>query len=136
MTGKKTTVKKVAGKKLAKGKYYKFLMVAVDSAGKVVTTSKTVHAATLGGKAGNPTKVTTKAKKNKVTVKAKKTFKLAAKQAGKKIKKHRVVSYETSNAKVATVSKKGVIKGVKKGKCKIYAYAQNGVCAVITVTVK
>ena len=136
VTGKSTTVKKVAGKKLAKGKYYKFLMVAVDANGMVVSTSKTVHAATLGGKVGNPTKVTTKAKKNKVTVKVKKTFKLAAKQAGKKVKKHRVVSYESSNAKVATVSKKGVIKGIKKGTCKVYAYAQNGACAVIKVTVK
>ncbi|MBQ1407140.1 MAG: Ig-like domain-containing protein [Eubacterium sp.] len=136
VTGKSTTIKKVAGKKLAKGKYYKFLMVAVDANNKVVSTSKTVHAATTGGKVGNPTKVTTKAKKNKVTVKVKKTFKLAGKQVGKKVKKHRAVSYETSNAKIATVSKKGVIKGVKKGTCKVYAYAQNGVCAVIKVTVK
>ena len=87
-----------------------------------------------------PTFVKAKAKKNKVTVKVKKTFKLAAKQtpASKKlkVKKHRAIVYETSNAKIATVSKKGVIKGVKKGKCKVYAYAQNGVCAVITVTVK
>ena len=130
------TIKKVAGKKLAKGKYYKFLMVAVDASGKVVSTSKTVHAATAGSKVGNPTKITTKAKKNKVMVKVKKTFKLAAKQAGKKIKKHRAVSYESSNPAVATVTAKGVIKGVKKGKCKVYAYAQNGVCAVIKVTVK
>ena len=140
VTGKSTTVKKVAGKKLAKGKYYKFLMVAVDANNKVVTTSKTVHAATLGGKVGNDKKVTTKAKKNKVTIKAKKTFKLAAKTVAAnkklKVKKHRAVSYETSNAKVATVSKKGVIKGVKKGTCKVYAYAQDGVCAVIKVTVK
>ena len=91
---------------------------------------------TAGGKVGNPTKVTTKAKKNKVTVKAKKTFKLAAKQAGKKIKKHRAVSYESSNPAVATVTTKGVIKGVKKGKCKIYAYAQNGVFATVSVKVK
>ena len=136
MTGKLTTIKKVAGAKLKKGTYYKFLVVAVSADNKVVTTSKTVHAATAGGKVGNPTKVTTKAKKNKVTVKAKKTFKLAAKQAGKSVKKHRAVSYETSDAKVATVTAKGVIKGVKKGKCKVYAYAQNGVCAVINVTVK
>ena len=135
-TGKSATIKKVAGKKLKKGTYYKFMILAVDSSDKVVTASKTVHAATAGGKVGNPTKVTTKAKKNKVTVKAKKTFKLAAKQAGKKIKKHRAVSYETSDAKIATVSKKGVIKGVKKGTCYVYAYAQNGVCAKIKVTVK
>ncbi len=140
VTGKSTTIKKVAGKKLKKGTYYKFLMVAVDANNKVVSTSKTVHAATLGGKVGNDKKVATKAKKNKVTVKAKKTFKLAAKTVAAnkklKVKKHRKVSYETSNAKVATVSKKGVIKGVKKGTCFVYAYAQNGVFAKIKVTVK
>ncbi|MBQ1406525.1 MAG: M6 family metalloprotease domain-containing protein [Eubacterium sp.] len=130
------TIKKVAGAKLKKGTYYKFMLVALNGSGNVISTSKTVHAGTSGGKAGNPTKVTTKAKKNKVTVKVKKTFKLAAKQAGKNVKKHRVIKYESSNKAVATVSAKGVIKGVKKGKCKVYAYAQNGVCAVITVTVK
>ena len=139
-TGTSKTIKKVAGAKLKKGKYYKFLMIAVDANNKVISTSTTVHVATLGGKVGNDKKVMTKAKKNKATVKVKKTFKLAAKTlpANKKlkVKKHRTISYETSNAKVATVSKKGIIKGVKKGKCKIYAYAQNGVCVTIKVTVK
>ena len=115
-------------------------MVALNAKNKVVSTSKTVHVATAGGKVGNSKKVTTKAKKNKVTVKVKKTFKLAAKtvpQSKKlKVKKHRVVMYESSNPTVASVTKKGVIKGLKKGKCKVYAYAQNGVFAVITVTVK
>lgn len=134
------TVKKVAGKKLKKGTYYKFLLVALDKNNKVVSTSKTVHAATTGGKVGNSKKVTTKAKKNKVTVKVKKTFSLKAKAvpASKKlkVKKHRAIKYETSNAKIATVNAKGVIKGVKKGTCYVYAYAQNGVCAKIKVTVK
>ncbi|MBQ1406686.1 MAG: leucine-rich repeat protein [Eubacterium sp.] len=135
-----TTVKKIAGAKLKKGKYYRFLLVAIDAKNNVLSTSKTVHAATTGGKVGNAKKVTTKAKKNKVTVKFKKKFKLAAKAVAAskklKVKKHRALMYETSNAAIATVTKKGVIKGVKKGKCKVYAYAQNGVCAVITVTVK
>ncbi len=134
------TVKKVAGKKLKKGTYYKFILVALDKNNNVLSTSKTVHAATTGGKVGNSKKVTTKAKKNKVTVKVKKTFSLKAKAvpASKKlkVKKHRVIKYETSNAKIATVSSKGAIKGVKKGTCNVYAYAQNGVCAVIKVTVK
>ena len=125
VTGKSYTAKKVAGKKLTKGKYYKFLMVAVDGSNKVVSTSKTVHAATAGGKVGNDKKVTTKAKKNKVTVKVKKTFKLGAKTVAAskklKVKKHRAVSYESSNTAIATVSAKGVIKGVKKGSCKVYA---------------
>jgi uncharacterized protein YjdB len=45
------------------------------------------------------------------------------------------MKYASSNSKIATVSKKGVIKGRKKGKCFIYAYAQNGVCKRIKVTV-
>ena len=134
------TVKKVAGAKLKKGTNYKFLLAALDKNNCVVSVSKTVHAATLGGKIGNHKKVTTKAKKNKVTLKVKKTFKLGAKAvaASKKLKvpKHRAIKYETSNKKVATVSAKGVIKGVKKGKCNVYVYAQNGVCAKVTVIVK
>lgn len=70
----------------------------------------------------------------------KKTFKLKAKavpQSKKlKVKRHRKITYESSNKKIATISAKGVIKGVKKGSCKVFAYAQNGVCATIKVTVK
>lgn len=135
VTGTSTTIKKVAGAKLKKGKYYKFIMVAVSANDKVVSTSKTVHAAT-DSKFKNPKKVKTKAKKNKVVIKTNKTFKLSGKQVGKKVKKHRGVRYETSDATVATVSTKGAIKGVRKGACFVYAYAQNGVCAKIKVIVK
>jgi uncharacterized protein YjdB len=46
------------------------------------------------------------------------------------------VTYESTNPKVAKVSKKGVVTGKKKGSCYVYAYAQNGVFAKIKVTVK
>ena len=134
------TFKKVLGKKLKKGTYYKFMIVALDSNNKVVSSSKIIHVATKGGKVGNVSKVTTKAKKNKVTVKKGKTFKLAGKQiaASKKlkVKEHRKVTYESTNPKVAKVSKKGVITGKKRGSCYVYAYAQNGVFAKIKVTIK
>ena len=130
-------------KKLKKGKYYKYIVVAykdVDGKQITVAASPTIHAVTAGGKAGNDKKVTTKAKKNKVTVKTGKTFKLGAKaipvKAKNKVKKHRAVSYDSANKAIATVSAKGVIKGVKKGTCYVYAYAQNGVFAKIKVTVK
>jgi uncharacterized protein YjdB len=42
----------------------------------------------------------------------------------------------TSDKKIATVSSKGKIKAVAKGKCTIYAYAHNGVSRSIKVTVK
>ncbi len=126
--------------KVKKGTYYKFMVVALDRNNKVLSTSKIIHVATKGGKVGNDKKVTTKAKKNKVTLKKGKTFKLRAKavpQSKKlKVKRHRKVSYESSNPKVAKVTAKGVIKARSKGTCYVYAYAQNGVMAKVKVTVK
>ena len=141
-TSKKTTfnIKKIAKTKLKKGTYYKFIAVAVDKNGKVVSTSKTVHVSTTGGKVGNYKKVTTAAKKNKVTVKVKKKFKLKAKAVAaskkQKVNKHRAIKYESTNTKIATVNAKGVITGKKKGTCYVYAYSQSGVAAKIKVTVK
>ena len=82
--------------------------------------------------------------KKSVTNKAKKlkkgrTLKLQARQIkqGKgKVRKHRVLSYESSNTKIATVSKKGVVKGKAKGSCYIRAYTQSGTYKSIKVTVK
>ena len=49
---------------------------------------------------------------------------------------HRKIRYESSNPGIAKVnSKTGEITGVKKGKCYIYVYAQNGVYKKVTVTV-
>ena len=133
-------VTKVAGAKLKAGKYYKFIVVAVDADDSVVSASKVIHVATKGGKAGNYKSVSTKAKKNKVTIKKGKTFKLKAKQikANKKLKvsKHASLRYETTNKGIATVSSKGVIKGKKKGTCYVYAYTQSGTHKKIKVTVK
>ena len=123
-----------------KGKYYKFLVVALDSKNNVVSSSKVIHVATKGGKVGNDKKVTTKAKKKTVTIKVKKKFKLKAKAvpASKKLKvrRHRAIAYETTDPRIAVISKKGVITGKKKGACFVYAYAQNGVMAKIKVVVK
>ena len=138
---KKTSVviRKVNKKKLKKGTYYKFILLALDKNNNVISTSKTVHAATTGGKVGNSGKVTTKAKKNKVSIKAKETFRLAGRQLPaskeRKVKIHRKVKYESTNPKIASVSAKGVITGKKKGTCFVYAYAQNGVSRKIKVTV-
>ncbi|MBS7050846.1 MAG: hypothetical protein KH160_12910 [Ruminococcus sp.] len=42
----------------------------------------------------------------------------------------------SGNTKAVTVTSDGVIKAMRKGNCKIWVYAQNGVYKVITVTVK
>lgn len=138
-TKKSITIKKIKGKKVKKGTYYKFMVVALDKNNRVIGSSKTVHVATKGGKVGNDKTVTTAAKKNKVALKKGKTFRLKAKAvpASKKLKvrRHRKISYESSNSKIATV-KNGVITAKKKGTCYVYAYAQNGVFKKIKVTVK
>ena len=131
--------------KLASGKYYKYLVVAVDSNNNVVCASKLVHAATKGGKVTNVKKVTlTNAKTGKsvgkVTLAKGKTVKLKAKvaKAAKKLtlKTHRAVKWESSNTSVAKVTASGKIKAVGKGTCYVCAYAQNGVFAKCKVTVK
>ncbi len=126
-------------KKLIKGTYYKYIVVAVNGQ-KVLTESKTVHVATKGGKVGNNKSITTKAKKNKVSLKKGKAFKLGAKATAQskklKVKKHRGIAYESNNKSIATVSGKGVIKAVGKGTCTVFAYTQDGVCKKIKVTVK
>lgn len=130
-TGKSRKFTKVAGKKVKKGTYYKFMVVAYDEDNKVVSSSKIIHAATKGGKVGNPTKLTVK--KTSITLKKGKQFKLGAREIGKNIKHHRGVCYEMSKKGIVSVSKKGVIKAKKKGTCYVYAYAQNGLCKKIKV---
>ena len=126
---------------LAKATYYKYLVQAykmVDGKAQIISTSKTIHAATKNAKTVNVKKV--KVNKTKVTLQKKgKTFKLKAtaiKTSKKKVAEHRKLMYESSNSRVATVNSKGVIKAKKKGTCTIYVYAQNGVYAKVTVKVK
>ena len=141
VTGKTRTFKQVAGKKIKKGKYYKFLVVAFDKNDLVVSASKVVHVASKGGKVGNYKRVSIK---KPVLVKAKalkpgKKLKLKAKAVNTSrliVKKHRAIYYESSDSKIATVSKKGVITARKKGTCYVYAYAQNGVCKAVKIIVR
>ena len=138
---KSYTLTKISGKKLRKNTYYKILVAAYKTTSygekRVLSTAKVIHAATSGGKNGNPSKLTVT--KKKLTLKKKQKVKLKAVQKAKSgtvIKNHRAVSFESSNPKVASVTKKGVVKGVKKGSCLIYVYTQNGLYKKIKVTVR
>ena len=53
-----------------------------------------------------------------------------------KVRKHAAIRYESTNANIASVSKKGVVKAKNKGACYVYAFAQNGICKKIKVVVK
>ena len=109
---------------------------------KVISTSTVIHAATAGGKVGNVKSLVLKPKKIKITLKVNKSFRFKVNKklpAKKKVKNHTGkagIIYESDNSKVAVVNKNGKIKGLSKGKCNIYIYAQNGVCKKIKVTVK
>ena len=146
VTKTSVTFKTINGKKVKKGTYYKFIVLALNG-NKVVSTSKSVHVATLGGKVGNDKKVIVKAKVkkktkkvSKVSVKKGKTVKLKCKAVPQKkklkVKRHRKIAFESSNKTIASVSSKGVVTGLKKGKCKVFAYTQNGIFKAVTVTVK
>ena len=124
-------------KKLKKGTYYKFLVVA-NGGGKAIAVSKTIHAATAGGKAGNDKAVKIAGSKT-LSLKEGKTSKIQAKAVAKskklKVKTHRKLAFETDDPNVATVNRNGVIKAVGKGRCTIYVYAQDGVSAQVKVNV-
>ena len=126
-------------KKLKKNTYYKYMVVAyknTDSEPMVITTSKSVHAATSGGKKGNP--IAIKKVKKKYTIKKGKTLKLKpAFTSKKKVSLHIAkFRYESLDESVATVSKKGKIKAVGKGETTILVYTQNGICKKVKLVVK
>ena len=126
--------------KLKKATHYKYQVVAYKNVnGKQVTIVKSdvMHAVTTGGKYGNAKKVTVN--KEQVSIVAGKSFTLKVKVTNttKNVKYHvSAVRYKSSNSGVATVSKNGVIKGIKKGACTVYCYAPNGVYKAVKVTVK
>ena len=128
-------------KKLKKGTYYKYMVVAyknINGKKMPIAASVVLHAPTKGGKLTVAKSV--KPSKTKVTVKKGKSVTVKAtevlEEAKLKLKTHRAVKFESSNPKIATVNAKGKITGKKKGKATIYAYVQNGIFAKITVTVK
>lgn len=136
---KKGSTQSCTLKKLKKGTFYRFLVRAykqMDGQKVTIAASKSVHIVTDGGKNGNVKNI--KVNKTKATLKKGKSMKLKASEIkkNKALKKHRILCYESSNEKIATVTKTGIVKAKAKGKCTIYVYAQNGVCKKVTITVK
>ena len=113
---------KLTVKKLKKGTYYKYLVMAYKTqSGKKVTASmsKVVHVTTTGKAYGNPSKVIYK--KTSVSVKRGQSMTLKPTvKVTKKIKKHVALRFESTNTKVVTVNSKGKITGKSKGSATIY----------------
>ena len=135
------TVKKIGKNKLKKGKYYKFIVLAYktkDGYKKCLATSNVVHACTTGGSVTNVKRI--KPKTTKKTLKKGKTWTIKASTVKndnkKKLKKCIGLRFVSSDKSVATVSSKGRVKAKKTGKATIYVYAQNGVYASVSITIK
>ena len=133
-------------KGLKKNTYYKYVVIAIKDTvvgPRALAVSKMIHVATKGGKAKNTKKLTVKAKVGKKLKKVKstkvkrgKTLKLKVTPSPTSgVKKHVTVRFESSDTKVATVSAKGVVKGIGAGTCFVYAYAQNGICTKVKVQI-
>ena len=89
--------------------------------------------------AEKPDKKIVKAKKvvvNKKSIVLKKGKKVKLKAKLKPANATEKVTFKSSNKKVAKVTKNGVVKAVKKGKCKITVKTASGKKAVVKVTVK
>ena len=130
-------------KKTAKNTFYKYYIRAykvVDGRRVTVSRSEEIHFVTdvKGYKYGNPTKVALSSKK--CTLNKGKTFSLKNRvkvYSSKKVLLHTdKVRYVSSDSRVAKVNSRGRITAEKAGSCNIYAIAQNGRAAKITVTVK
>jgi hypothetical protein len=132
--------KKIRGKRLAKGTYYKYLVVALDASDNVVTSSKMAHVATAKGKVTNAKNIKVTATNGEVSLNANDVFDLKAssvKQSPKlKLKAHRKLMYESTDTSIATVTSGGKVKARGKGACYVYAYAHNGVYKRVKVTVE
>ena len=109
------------------------LGVVMSGSGKALARAVTVHVANKGS---NPRGI--RLSKTGVKIKVGKKDRVTGMMvAAGSVSVHRKIRYESSNPGIAKVnSKTGEITGVKKGKCYVYAYAQNGVCEKVTVNVR
>ena len=137
----KTSVswKQTGLKKATSYSYYVRAYATVNGKKVYLTKSNTVHVVTSGGKSTNVKKISVK--KSSITLKKGKTqtlkLNVTYEKKNKKLLGHTAkYTYTSSNSKVATVSKKGVVKAIGKGTCVIRVRAENGVSTTVKVTVK
>ncbi len=114
-------------------------VATVDQYG--VVTAKKAGTATITVKTSSGKKATckitvpgVKLKKTSATVKVGKTTKIQIKS--KTVKNDKVKSYKSSDKTIATVDKKGKVKGIKAGKATITVTMKSGATATFKVTVK
>ena len=145
--GNKTslTIKKINGEKLSLTKNYKIYIKAYKNVeGKQVTLGRSITAHIVGRKNTTSTNVKgIKLQKSQFTLKKGKTATIKGTTIKVNTSRNQLsnahakeLRYTTNDPTVATVSAKGKIKAVGKGKCTIYVYARNGYAKKVKVTVK
>ena len=124
-------------KKLKKGCYYKYIVMAVDKNERIISTSPSVIIATKGGKFGNYSSVKLSSKKSISMAKGKTAVikAKAQKSASVKVKPYRRLSYEWIDQDVISVSG-NVVRALAKGSSYVYIFSQNGFFKRVKVTVK
>lgn len=129
-------------KKLKKNHEYKYFVAAykmVEGRKIYIARSNDVHVALKQASTTNAASI--KVNRTEITLSVGKTFQLKCSLKAEDSRKDLVshtspFRYYTTNSKVATVNKDGVIKAKGKGVCTIYILANNGVYKKVTVTVK
>lgn len=139
----KITLTAKVGSTLARGKIVwstsNKKVASVDKKGKI--TAKKEGTVTINAKTSEGKKAACKITVSKVKLKAyeakiKRGKTVSIKVKSVYVKKDKVKSYRVLNKKIATVSKKGVVKGIKKGKTKVQITMKSGTKAVFIVVVK
>ena len=144
-TVKSVQLGKIGKKKINLKKNFKVYVVAYKMVdGKKVRLAKSIVGHVVGHKNvkyTNAKKI--KLAKTKYTVAVGKKVKIKAKTILVHKKKKQLSNkhakefrYASTNKQIATISKSGKIKGVKKGTCTVYVYARNGFAKKVKVTVK
>ncbi len=148
---KRTTTKtsavitKINGKKINLKKNFKVYVVAVKKEkSKTTQLAKTITGHIVGSKSTKFTNVKSITLKTKtISVAVGKTSKIKAKAVLVNKKKKQLndahaaeFRYASSDKSIATVDKKGKVKGVSAGTTTVYVYARNGLAKAVKVTVK
>lgn len=129
-------------KKLKKDHEYKYFIAAykmVEGRKIYIARSNDVHVALKQASTTNAASI--KVNRSEIALSVGKTFQLRCSLKAEDSRKDLVshtspFRYYTTNSKVATVNKDGMIKAKGKGVCTIYILANNGVYKKVTVTVK
>lgn len=107
------------------GRYYQYIVVAVNGS-KAVAVSLPIYVAAGTGKKGNVTSVTASDDLISLSVGGTYTLSAESKKSAGGYKSFRPLRYETSNMDVASVGKNGTVVGLSKGQCFVRVYSQTG----------